>query len=137
MDPIRQKIIKRYSTAFKQKVVNEIESGKLSVSSAQELYSIGGSLTIHNWIKKLGKLHLLNKVVRVELKDEISKLKESQKRIRELESALADAHIKLVTYETLIEVAEEELGVNIKKNLGPEQQQSAVKSLKGSKRKRN
>ena len=137
MEQIAQKIIKRYSTAFKQKVVNEIESGKLSVSGAQQLYSIGGSLTIQQWIKKLGKLHLLNKIVRVELKDEISKLKESQKRIQELERALADAHIKLVTYETLIEVAEEELGVNIKKNLGPEQLKSPVKSSKASKRKRN
>ena len=137
MQSKEDRIVKRYSTAFKHKVVNEIESGKLSISGAQKLYSIGGSLTIQKWIKKLGKLHLLNKIVRVELKDEISKLKELEKRNRELESALADAHIKIVTYETLIEVAEEELGVDIKKNSKSEQLKRSGKSSKDSKRKRN
>lgn len=133
----QERIVKRYSAAFKQKVVNEIESGKLSKTGAQKLYSIGGSLTIQKWIKKLGKLHLLNKIVVVELKDEISKLKELEKRNKELESALANAHIKIVTYESLIEVAEEELGVDIKKNLKSEQLKSAAKSSKDSKRKGN
>ncbi len=137
MQSNQERIIKRYSTAFKHKVVNEIESGRLSISGAQKLYSIGGSLTIQKWIKKLGKLHLLNKIVRVELKDEISKLKELEKRNKELESALANAHIKIVTYETLIEVAEEELGVDIKKNLKSEQLKSGGKSSKDSKRKGN
>ena len=122
--------IKRYSTAFKQKVVREIESGKLNVGQARRLYSIGGGTTIQKWIKKLGKLHLLNKVVRIELKDEVSKLKQLEKEKRELESALAKAHVKLVTYESLIEVAEEELGIDLKKNLKSEQLRSRVKSSK-------
>ena len=132
----QERILKRYSPLFKHKVVNEIESGRLSITGAQKLYSIGGSLTIQTWIKKLGKLHLLNKIVRIELKDEISKLKELEKRNKELESALANAHIKIVTYESLIEVAEEELGVDIKKNLKSEQLKSAAKSSKASNRKR-
>jgi len=53
--------------SFKQKVISEIESGKLSKSEARRIYGISGETTIQNWIKKLGKLHLLNKVVRIEL----------------------------------------------------------------------
>ena len=136
MQSNQERILKRYSSAFKHKVVNEIESGKLSITGARKLYSIGGSLTIQKWIKKLGKLQLLNKTVRIELKDEISKLKELEKRNKELESALANAHIKIVTYESLIEVAEEELGVDIKKNLRSEQLKSAAKSSRDSKGKR-
>jgi len=56
-----QRIIRRYSIAFKQKVVSEIESGKLNVSQAQKLYDITGAQTIQNWICKFGKNHLLNK----------------------------------------------------------------------------
>lgn len=116
-----ERTTKRYSSAFKQKVVIEIEGGKLSMKGARKLYSIGGGTTIQNWIKKFGKLHLLNKVIRIELKDELSKLKQLEKEKKELESALAQAHLKLLTYESLIEVAEEELGIDLKKNLKPEQ----------------
>jgi len=63
----------------------------------------------------MGKNHLLNKVVRIELKDEPSKLKELKQHTRELEKALADAHLKLLAYETYIEVAEAELGRGLKK----------------------
>ena len=110
-----------YSTAFKQKVIREIENGKLTKNQARILYGIGGGSIIQQWIKKFGKLHLLNKVVRVELTGEISKLKELEKQKKELESALAQAHLKLLYYESLIEVAEEELGVDLKKKLDTQQ----------------
>ena len=105
----------QYSHAFRQKVVQEIEGGKLSRNQAMELYGIKGGGTINYWIKKMGKNHLINKVVRIELKDEPSKLKELKQHTRELEKALADAHLKLLAYETFIEVAEEELGRSLKK----------------------
>ncbi len=117
----RQKITKQYSLSFKQKVISEIESGKLTKEGARKLYGIGGGSLINVWIKKFGKLHLLNKVVRIELKDEVSKLKQLEKEKKALESALAQAHLKLITYETIIEVAEEELGIDLKKNLKSEQ----------------
>jgi len=106
-----------YSQAFKQKVISEIESGKLTINGARKLYGIGGGSMIQTWIKKLGKFHMLNKVVRVEMKDELSKLKQLEKDKKELESALAQAHLKLLAYESLIEVAEENLGIDLKKNL--------------------
>ncbi len=131
-----QKITKLYSLSFKQKVISEIESGKLTRSQARKLYGISGGSTINSWLNKLGKLHLLNKVVRIELKDEVSKLKQLEKEKKELESALANAHLKLITYETLIEVAEAELGVDLKKNLKSVSLNSVVKGAKRSGQKR-
>ncbi len=135
MEP-QQKITKLYSLAFKQKVISEIESGKLTRSEARKLYGISGGSTLTTWLKKLGKTYLLNKVVRIEMKDEVSKLKQLEKEKKELESALANAHLKLITYETLIEVAEEELGVDLKKNLKSERLNSVVKGSKPSGQKR-
>ncbi len=136
MEP-QQKITKLYSLAFKQKVISELESGKLTRTQARKLYGISGGSTLNTWLKKLGKSYLLNKVVRVELKDEVSRLKQLEKEKKELESALANAHLKLITYETLIEVAEEELGVDIKKNLKSERLSSVIKGAKKFSRKRN
>ena len=131
-----ERILKRYSQSFKLKLVKEIEEGKLSISGAKLLYGIGGGGTIQKWMKKLGKLHLLNKIVLIELKDEVSKLKQLEKEKKELESALAQAHLKLITYESIIEVAEEELGIDIKKNLKSGSLSEAGKEVKISRRKR-
>lgn len=133
----QQRISIVYSLAFKQKVISEIESGKISQEGARKLYGIGGGQTIQKWIKKFGKLHLLNKIVRVELADELSRVKQLEKEKKELESALAQAHLKLIVYESIIEVSEEELGIDLKKNLRsgslPEALQR-VKNLKGKKK---
>ncbi len=116
----KDQIIKRYSLSFKKKVVNEIEEGKLRISEAQKLYDIRGSETIVRWIKKLGKNHLLNKVVRIELKDEVSKLKQIEKEKRELESALAQAHLKILSLEKMLEIAGREYGEDFKKKYDTE-----------------
>jgi transposase-like protein len=130
------KITKQYSLAFKQKVISEIEGGKLTREGARKLYGIGGGSLINSWIKKFGKLHLLNKVVRIEVKDELSKLKHLEKENKALESALAQAHLKLIVYESIIDVAEEELGIDLKKNLKSGSLIEASKGVKGSRQKR-
>ena len=110
--------LKRYSIAFQKKVVSEIESGELSIGDARRLYDITGNMTIQNWIDKLGKNHLLNKVVRIEMKDEKDRVKELEKKVRQLESALADEHIKNIVLESLVDIAREKYGIDLKKKNG-------------------
>jgi transposase len=114
----KARTILRYSLAFQQKVVSEIESGKLSYSEAQRLYGIVGCGTIPSWVKKFGKNHLLNKVVRIQMKDEKDTIKELKRQKRELESALAQEHLRNIVLEGLIEAAGEHYGVDLKKNFG-------------------
>lgn len=120
---MKQRVRKRYSTAFKRKVVREVETGTLSVSQAQKVYDIGGGSTIYNWLDEFGKSD--SKTVYIRTNDEndpMSKLEEENKRLREekqaLESALAQAHLKQLVLESTIEVASEHFGVDVKKNFG-------------------
>jgi transposase len=112
------RIFLRYSYAFKQKVVSEIESGKLTLSEAQRIYDIKGCGTIPSWLKKLGRGDLMNKVVRIEMKEEKDKTRELERQKRELESALAQAHLKNICLESLIECVEEHYKIDVKKNFG-------------------
>ena len=114
----QSKKVFRYSSAFKQKVVGEIERGERNAWQAQQLYDIKGGSTIQRWLKGFGKNHLLSKVVRIEMKDENDKMKELKKREQELEKALASAHLKIMALESTIEVMEEEYGIEVKKNYG-------------------
>jgi len=112
----RVPIIKKYSTAFKLKVVSEIEKGKLSIDQAREIYDIGGKQTIQKWMTKLGKRDLISHVVRIEMKNEIDKVKQLKKEKQELESALAQSQLKILTLESLVEIAKDEYGIDLKKN---------------------
>lgn len=110
-----QRSVIRYSPAFKRKVVEEIESGKYTVGEIRRIYDIWGSETIDRWLKKFGRTHLLSRVIRVEMKDEKDKLKELERQKRELESALAQAHLKILSLETMIDIAEDRFDIKIKK----------------------
>ena len=106
-------VTKKYSTVFKQKVVNEIESGKLSIYEARRIYDIGGSHTINNWIKKQGKDHLISRVVRIEMKDEPQKIKELQDRVRRLEKLLADKELDNLMDKAFLELIAEDNGIDL------------------------
>ena len=123
----------RYSKAFQQKVVTEIESGKLTIGEARKIYDIKGCDTIQNWLRKLGKNHLLAKVVRVEMKDEKDKIKELEREKRQLESALAQAHLKVIGLESLIDCAEDYYQVDIKKKFDTQQFDKPLKEQKQKK----
>jgi len=101
----------RYSEAFKRQVVEEIGRGKhLSPQRAKQAYGIGGSVTVEKWVRKYGREDLLPKRIRIETMKEIDELKEARKRIRELEAAVADAHIDYCLEKSYLKIACERLG---------------------------
>jgi len=82
----------RYSEAFKLEVVREVEAGGLAFELVSQKYGIHGSTTVSNWVRKYGN-GSRGKVTRVEKPDELNELKRLKTRVRQLESALADANI--------------------------------------------
>ena len=102
----------RYSEAFKRKVVESLEKGELrNKSEARELYGIAGNSTIHRWIRKYGKNHLLAKVVKVESMKERDRVKKLKRRIRELEKALSETKVEQVLDRAYFEILCEDMGI--------------------------
>ena len=112
------RIIMRYSISFKRKVVKEIEEEGLGIAEAARRYGIKGSNVIQNWLKQMGRNHLLNKVVRVEMRGEKDRIKELESEIRKLKIALADSTMGKHALETLITIVNEHYQTDVKKNLG-------------------
>ena len=103
------KATKRYSEAFKRQVLDEIARGKfISIHQAGISYRLGIA-TVSRWIREQGREELLPKRIRIETMEERGELKESQKRIRELEAALADALMDRYLGEAFLEIACEKL----------------------------
>ena len=133
---IECKTINRYSDAFKRKLIEDIESGRLTRGQAKRKYGLSNQTTIGRWIKQFGKKHLLSRIVRIEMPDEKQPqeiIKQLQAEKQQLESALAKTQLKLICMESLVEVAEEHYKIDIKKKFGTGQPSEVEKKLKISK----
>jgi len=116
--PKRERKVIRYSISFKQKVVREIQEEGLSISEASRRYGITGGETVKKWIRQLGKDHLLNTVIRVEMKGEKDRLREMEKEILKLKAALADAYLARDCAEEVIKQAGKIYQTDLKKKFG-------------------
>lgn len=104
-----------YSEEFKKELVSYFESGKFSVLQLEKLYGISNN-TIYDWIYKFSTMNERGSRV-VELKDSnLNKIKELEQQVRDLERAVGQKQIKVDYLEKMIEIAKDELGIDLKKN---------------------
>ena len=102
----------RYSEAFKLQVVRDLEQGRYeNATAAGQAYGVTGRGTVARWVRSFGKDHLLGKLVRVMKADEEAEVKMLRKRVRELERALADAHLDLKLEAAYVKLACQAAGV--------------------------
>jgi hypothetical protein len=107
---IMRKTTVRYSDCFKRSIVEEIEKNGLSIEDCRRKYGIGGSSTIQKWLKKYGKNHLLNKMVRVETLDEVQKIKALETELKNVKEAFANLSLRNLVLETYLEEFGKETG---------------------------
>jgi transposase len=104
-----------YSESFKRQIVREYEQGLLNKKQLQNKYGIGGKSRLLDWCRKYGKLAYPEK------SPTGRPMKDPQKqRIKELESKLKAAELKLKVYDKLIEVTNRELDADIVKKIEAE-----------------
>jgi transposase-like protein len=109
---VERKVVVRYSEAFKLQVVRELEEGRHgSCFAAGQAYGIRGGSTVQRWAMEYGREHLTRRVIRVETTDERNELRRTRERVRDLEKALADAHLDLRLEEAYLKVACREAGI--------------------------
>ena len=111
-----------YTEAFKQKIVNEVLSGKLNKRQASLIYGIKGNATILYWINQSRGLKGYEAKARsvanfAEMKKDIheKKLEEENKELREL---LRVAELRADLWQHAIEIAEKKFNIDIVKKYG-------------------
>lgn len=105
----------RYSEAFQQQVISELEAGKFSGPfAAARAYGIRGSCTtIKWWLRKYGRSDLMSRRVTITTMTEQDETKALKQRVRDLEKALADTHMKELLGEAYLEIACKRLGLEV------------------------
>ena len=117
MKPTVKQIRKQrtFSLDFKRMLVAEYESGKFSVRQLSRLHQIKPQ-SIYNWIYKFSLVNKQGVIMVEKSQSSTQKMKEMEKRIAELERAVGQKQIKIDYLEKMIDIAKEELNIDIKKN---------------------
>lgn len=109
-----RQVIRRYSLAFKKRVVAEYEAGH-SASSLKRRYGIGSTHIVVKWVEKYGREGVRHRLMVVQSPEERERVKELEARVAELEKMVAQLSIDKFMLESSLAVAEEELGYEVKK----------------------
>ena len=117
-----------YSMSLKLQIVSDIERGFISITQARKQYGIQSHATVLNWLRKFGNFDWENqtpsnmpktpeqKIMELEAK---VKLLEKQKSFLEQQAYVADK--KSIIFDMMIDIAEKEYQIDIRKNSPPEQ----------------
>ena len=126
-----------YSLTFKLSVVKEVESGELSTHAACRKYGIQARSTVVNWLRKFGTFDWENQTPSnmpkspeqriLELEAKV-KLLEKQNTFLAQQNHIADS--KAVIFDMMIDIAEKEYNISIRKNSLPEQSKNTNKKNK-------
>ena len=115
-----------YTLGFKLQVVAEVERGDLTYKQAQKKYGIQGRSTVLVWLRKHGRLTwdlnpgAMSKTPNQRIKELEAQLAASEKRAKE-------AELKAKLLDTIIDVAEGQLGIQIRKKSLPKQSTNSEK----------
>lgn len=127
---------KDYTMPFKLQIVQEIEQGRTSISQVKKDYAIQSRSTIVQWLRKFGNFDWDNqtpftmskspeqKIMELEAK---VKLLEKQKAFLEQQAYVADK--KAIIFDMMIDIAEKEYQIDIRKNSPPEQSTILKKNI--------
>jgi transposase len=117
-----------YSMSLKLQIVSEIERGRISITQARKQYGIQARSTVVQWLRKFGNFDWENQTSSnmpktpeqkiMELEAKVKSL-EKQKSFLEQQAYVADK--KVIIFDMLIDIAEKEYQIDIRKNSPPEQ----------------
>jgi transposase-like protein len=123
--------------SFKLEVVKEIESGLISTSGAKRKYGIQARSTVIKWLRKYGTFDWENQTPSNMPKTQEQRLMELEAKVKLLEKqkALLEHQVeradkKVIIFDMMIDLAEKEYNISIRKNSSPEQSTSTEKNTK-------
>ena len=106
-----------FSEDFKRKKVREIEQNLTTVTQVGKEYEVSNT-AVYKWIHKYSVNMKKGVVQIVEAKSDTHKIQNLKDQIKELERIVGQKQIIIDFQQKMIEIAENELGVEIKKKYG-------------------
>lgn len=106
-----------FSEDFKKKKVRELERNITSIPDICRTYSVSRT-SVYRWIYKYSVMAKKQVKQVVEAKSDTQRIKALEARIKELERIVGQKQLLLEFQDKMIEIAESDYGVDIKKKIG-------------------
>ena len=128
-NPSTQKRTQRdYTLAFKLAVVESVEKGDMTYKQAQTTYGIQGKSTVVVWLRTHGTQDW--SISMKNLKKCPKACETPAQKIKRLEKELSDDKLKILLYEEMLRIADEEYGTSLRKKLHSKQLEAYRKNKK-------
>jgi transposase-like protein len=114
---IKPQFQRSFSDDFKMKKIRELERNLTSIPDICRTYSVSRS-SVYKWIYKYSAMAKKQVKQVVESKSDTAKIKALQEQIKELERIIGQKQLLLEFKDKMIEIAEADYGVDIKKKVG-------------------
>jgi transposase-like protein len=108
----------KYEPSFRRKVALEYLSGEFSYNALMRKYQFKGDGNIKRWIKEYQKQEQELLTSGMEKPQDKKFDPTTEKTFQDLEAELKLARLKIIALETMIDVAEEQLHIDIRKKPG-------------------
>lgn len=105
-----------FSDKLKKKIVRDIEQGKVNVTGAGREYAVS-SKSVYRWLYKFSANLHPSKTLVMQMDSEQYRSKALEKRVAELEAALGRKQMEIDYLNKLIEIAGQDLDIDLKKNI--------------------
>jgi hypothetical protein len=123
MDGFKQDTVdlKKYETSFRRWLVQEIESGRMTLQEARTRFKLPYFFdqTYKDWQRKYSEEIIVS--LPLMTAEERINLKKLETKNKELEKQLQLAQMRLTAVNTMIDIAEKEYKLEIRKKSGPKQ----------------
>lgn len=107
-----------FSDALKKKIVKDIERGKVNVLGASKEYAVSAE-SVYRWLKKFSAILHPTTTIVMQIDSEQYRSKDLEKQVAALEAALGRKQMEIDFLNKLIEIADQDLGTDLKKNIAP------------------
>jgi transposase-like protein len=118
--------VNHYADEFKFMVIQEYLNTDISLAELKNKHSIKGNGCVSDWMRKFGESKVTDEQISIQRtmsKEEDKTPRESklEAKVKELERALEQERLRTLALDTMINIAERDLKISIRKKSGTKQ----------------
>jgi len=114
---VRERQNRYFSDGFKRKKVSEIDRNIITIAEISREYQVSRT-SVRKWILKYSDMRKKGIKQVIEAKSDTRKIQQLKQQIKELEQVIGQKQLLIDFQQKVMELAEDEYGVDIKKKFG-------------------
>jgi transposase-like protein len=132
--PRTGRVQRYFSEDFRRKKVQEIERNLTTVAQICRAYQVSKA-AVYKWIYRYSAMRKKGVKQVVEAKSDTAKIERLREEVHEMERLIGQKQIQIDFLEKMIELAEKEYGIDIKKNYASKRSSGSGRTGKGTRSK--